>query len=108
MFSRSGGKEKPMTHSSRLDDPRYATKAWARYRRILCWMSFTAFIVAALSLWWLNNVTDGLTWIEAVIIGVGIAVTIIVTAALMGLVFLSSGTGHDEQIEDPFKDLVDD
>jgi hypothetical protein len=26
-------------------------------------------------------------------------------AALMGLVFLSSGTGHDESIEDPFEDV---
>jgi len=26
------------------------------------------------------------------------------TAALMGLVFLSSGTGHDESIDDPTND----
>jgi hypothetical protein len=25
-------------------------------------------------------------------------------AALMGLVFLSSGSGHDEAIDDPFED----
>jgi len=28
-------------------------------------------------------------------------------SALMGLVFLSSGTGHDESIEDPFADEAD-
>ena len=28
-------------------------------------------------------------------------------AALMGLVFLSSGSGHDEAIEDPFEDDPD-
>jgi hypothetical protein len=28
-------------------------------------------------------------------------------SALMGLVFLSSGTGHDESIEDPLRDLHD-
>jgi hypothetical protein len=30
------------------------------------------------------------------------------TAALMGLVFLSSGSGHDEAIEDPFANLAGD
>lgn len=30
----------------------------------------------------------------------GIGATILITAALMGLVFLSSGTGHDEAIDD--------
>ncbi len=30
----------------------------------------------------------------------GVMVTMLLTAALMGLVFLSSGTGHDESIED--------
>jgi len=30
------------------------------------------------------------------------------TAALMGLVFLSSGTGHDESIEDRLSDGADD
>jgi hypothetical protein len=32
---------------------------------------------------------------------------ILLTAALMGLVFLSSGSGHDDSIEDPFKDEAD-
>ena len=32
---------------------------------------------------------------------------IMLTAALMGLVFLSSGSGHDEAIDDPFADEAD-
>jgi hypothetical protein len=32
---------------------------------------------------------------------------IMLTAALMGLVFLSSGSGHDEAIDDPFEDEAD-
>jgi len=31
----------------------------------------------------------------------GVAFAVMLTAALMGLVFLSSGTGHDESIDDP-------
>jgi hypothetical protein len=34
----------------------------------------------------------------------GVAFTIMLMAALMGLVFLSSGTGHDESISDPEDD----
>ena len=34
----------------------------------------------------------------------GIGFTMMLGAALMGLVFLSSGTGHDEAIDDPLDD----
>ena len=34
----------------------------------------------------------------------GIGVMMLLMGALMGLVFLSSGTGHDESIADPNKD----
>lgn len=37
----------------------------------------------------------------------GIFFTVLLAAALMGLVFLSSGTGHDESIRDPFADMND-
>jgi hypothetical protein len=37
----------------------------------------------------------------------GIGGAVLLTAALMGLVFLSSGSGHDESIEDPFADIAD-
>ena len=36
----------------------------------------------------------------------GIAVMLLLASALMGLVFLSSGSGHDEAIEDPFEEEV--
>ena len=34
----------------------------------------------------------------------GIGLTMMLMAALMGLVFLSSGTGHDESIADPLNE----
>jgi len=41
-----------------------------------------------------------LSWVAiAAAIG-GFGGTIMLAAALMGLVFLSSGTGHDEQVQD--------
>lgn len=97
-----------MQSPPKMDDPRYAAMAWARFRRILGWMTLVAVGVAAVSLYWLNRDGQGLTLVEFIIIGLGIILTIMLTAALMGLVFLSSGTGHDEQIDDPFKDIADD
>jgi hypothetical protein len=96
-----------MTRSSPLDDPEYARFAWARYRRLMRWMLvFTLFVtVAALtSFWWFN----GMVSIHFFIATAGaIIASMMLMAALMGLVFLSSGTGHDEAIDDPFKDEAD-
>ena len=39
--------------------------------------------------------------------GLGIGAAMMLMAALMGLVFLSSGTGHDESIADPLEDERD-
>ena len=36
----------------------------------------------------------------------GIGFTMLLGSALMGLVFLSSGTGHDEAVEDPFEEEI--
>ncbi len=90
-----------------LDDPEYAAFAWGRFKRILRWMALAALLTAALAelvlyLWLgeLNFVTASATFL-------GVFVTMMVAAALMGLMFLSSGTGHDERVEDPLKGEVD-
>lgn len=90
-----------------LDDPEYAAFAWGRFKRILRWMALAALLTAALAelvlyLWLgeLNFVTASATFL-------GVFVTMMVAAALMGLMFLSSGTGHDERVEDPLKGEID-
>lgn len=96
-----------MTRQSRLDDPDYSGFAWSRYWRLMRWMLAAALVVTAVALfafWWNNGMVSIHFFIAtaAAIIG-----AIMLTAALMGLVFLSSGSGHDEAIEDPFEDEVD-
>jgi hypothetical protein len=54
--------------------------------------------------WWQNGVVSIHFYIATTGAIVG---AIMLTAALMGLVFLSSGSGHDEAIDDPFEDEVD-
>lgn len=83
-----------------LDDRRLAAFAWARYRRILRIMALGALLVALLVagyLWWSSG---PLPWLFLLFTMAGIWTTIMMAAALMGLMFLSSGTGHDEIIED--------
>ena len=97
-----------MTRPSRLDDPDYAAFAWKRYWRLMRWMfgvTLTVTVIALTSFWYQN----GFVSIHFFIATAGAIVgAMMLTAALMGLVFLSSGSGQDEAIEDPFEDLADD
>lgn len=96
-----------MTRPSRLDDPEYNRFAWARYWRLMRWMAAVTILVTVLVLttfWW-NN---GMVSIHFFIATAGaIIFSMMLTAGLMGLVFLSSGSGHDESIEDIFEDEAD-
>jgi hypothetical protein len=55
-------------------------------------------IVAALGVLYALGALVSIHFVIATVLGVGIAMMLM--AALMGLVFLSSGTGHDESIDD--------
>ncbi len=95
-----------MVKYSPLDDPDRASFAWARYRRLMRWMAMFSLAVTAAVLtifWWV----EGFVSIHFFIATAGAVIaSIMLMAALMGLVFLSSGTGHDEAIDDPFEDLA--
>ncbi len=90
-----------------LDDPEYAAFAWGRYRAILGWMSGFAVLVAlfcAAIMWWLLGEFQLHMMIATML---GVFLTVWLAAALMGLMFLSSGSGHDERIEDPLAGEID-
>ena len=89
-----------MAGISPLDDPENVRLAWARYRMMMKWMGLaTALIVAGIlaSMYWLVGMISIHFYIATAL---GVGATVMLMAALMGLVFLSSGTGHDEAIED--------
>ena len=96
-----------MTRHSRLDEPDYSGFAWGRYWRLMRWM--LAFTVAV------TIVVLGIFYSQYGMISIhfyiatagGIVVMLLLASSLMGLVFLSSGSGHDEAIEDPFEEEVD-
>lgn len=72
---------------------------WTRYRMILKRMALVALAMVVLALGWLHWFGGGLTIHLVVATTIGIGATIMMGAALMGLVFLSSGTGHDEEVD---------
>jgi hypothetical protein len=93
-----------MIPRSPLDDPGNAAFAWARYRRLMRWMGGVTLAVVVVCLAILYR-SDGFVSIHFFIAaGLGIGAAMMLMAALMGLVFLSNGTGHDDSIVDPFED----
>ena len=93
-----------MIPRSPLDDPRLAGFAWARFKRLMKLMGTITLVVmlAAVALLYRSNGFVSVHFYIATALGIGAAM--LLTSALMGLVFLSSGTGHDDAIIDPLKD----
>lgn len=93
-----------MTRHSPLDDPAIAAYAWRRFRRLLKWMfgGTVLVVLAVMALLYFRNEPVSVHFYIATALGVGF--TAMLTAALMGLVFLSSGTGHDESVVDGDRD----
>lgn len=88
-------------HPSPLEDPANANFAWARYRRLMAWMAGFTLAVVLVCLVMLERREALISPHFYIATALGIGVAMMLTAALMGLVFLSSGTGHDEAIADP-------
>ena len=96
-----------MARRSPLDDPENAAHAWARYRRLMRFMFlFTVGVVAiAMALLYKQNGLVSVHFFIATALGIGLSM--LLTSALMGLVFLSHGTGHDESVDNSLDDLDD-
>lgn len=81
----------------RKPDYERAAIAWERYKKVMRWMVLLAAVTVALSLLYLeqSGAPMPLHLVVATIAGVGL--TVLVGTGLMGLVFLSSRSGHDEE-----------
>lgn len=92
---------------SPLDNPSNAAHAWARYKRIMramAWFTLAVVLATLAFLFWQNGFVS-INFFIATALGIG--GTMLLAAALMGLVFLSSGTGHDAAVSDPLSDVPD-
>lgn len=88
-----------MVGKSPLDDPENAAHAWARYRRLMRFMFgiTVGTVVIALALLYKHQGVVSIHFYIAVALGIGFSM--LLTSALMGLVFLSNGTGHDASVD---------
>lgn len=88
-----------MVQKSPLDDPENAAHAWARYRRIMkILLAITVLtVLVALGLLFAFNGMVSVHFYIAV--ALGISFTMLLGGGLMGLAFLSNGTGHDASVD---------
>lgn len=90
-----------MAKKSPLEDTTTSAHAWARYRRLMGYLGLMTLgiIAVAFALVYWSGEPVSIHFYIALALGFGF--TVMLTGALMGLIFLSSGTGHDESVEDP-------
>ncbi len=94
-----------MVRKSPLDDPENAAHAWARFRRIMRFMMALTVGVVIIALAVLYNQVEDVSPHFFIATALGIGFSMLLMSALMGLVFMSSGTGHDESVDNSLDDL---
>ena len=82
-----------------LDDPAYARFAWRRFRRILLAVTGVGIVAAVVAVHLLGRAYGPLGWVATLATIGGVVGSVAMAGALMGLAFMSSGTGHDEAVE---------
>ena len=91
--------QRPPNPPQGLDDPDYARFAWRRFRELMAWMTLAAAVCVAAVIAGMAYVQGPLHLVTMLAIIGGVGGSVMMAAALMGLVFLSSGTGHDEDVD---------
>ena len=89
-----------MAKPSPLDDPDSATFAWARFKRIMRLMSAVTAVVVIAALVYLWATVGDVPIHFYIATALGIGASMLLMSALMGLVFMSNGTGHDDAVAD--------
>ncbi len=88
-----------MARKSPLDDPVNAAHAWARYRQIMKWLMAATTLTVGIAIATLFAFNGMISVHFYIATAIGISLTMLLGGALMGLVFLSNGTGHDEAVD---------
>lgn len=72
--------------------------AWGPFRRLMRVVTACAALAVAVALAWLRATGAPARWELWLAVSGGIAGTVLLTGALMGLVFVSSRSGHDDSV----------
>lgn len=94
-----------MVSKSPLDDPINAAHAWARYRQIMKLLLAATVLVVAVAVGVLFAFNGAISVHFYIAVALGISLTMLLGGGLMGLVFLSNGTGHDESVDNQLPGL---
>jgi hypothetical protein len=86
----------PLPRKGKPDYER-AAAAWARYWKIMRWMALAAIVTVLLSLIYLKSFGDPVSMQMVIATVAGVGLTMLVGTGLMGLVFLSNRSGHDDE-----------
>lgn len=89
-----------MARKSPLDDARTAAAAWARWRRLMVLVGGVTILTIAAALAYFHAQDEPVSIHFYIALTLGVGATMMLGGALMGLAFLSSGTGHDDSIGD--------
>lgn len=87
----------PIPPRSRAPDYERAALAWARYKAMMRWMALAAFVSVLLALIWLKSTGAPLPTHAVIATVAGVGLSVLLGTALMGLVFLSNNSGHDDE-----------
>ena len=88
-----------MPNKSPLDDPENAAYAWARFRQIMKVLMAVTVLIVIIALTMLYAFNGMISVHFYIAVALGISFTMLLGGGLMGLVFLSNGTGHDESVD---------
>jgi tetrahydromethanopterin S-methyltransferase subunit D len=75
-----------------------------RYWRLVAIMATVAAIAIVAALWYLQRSGTPLRLHVALATGLGVGLTLLLAGVLMGLVFFSARSGHDQAVSDETRD----
>lgn len=87
-----------MARKSPLEDAPTAAFAWKRWRRMMALMAAVTGLTVGAAFAWFATGDEPVSIHFYIATALGIGVMMLLTGALMGLVFLSNGTGHDDAV----------
>lgn len=87
-----------MNRKSPLEDKPNAAFAWKRWRRMMALMTAVTLVTLGAVFTWFATGDEPVSIHFYIATALGIGAMMLLTGALMGLVFLSNGTGHDDSI----------
>jgi len=76
-----------------------AAAAWKRYWVIMRWMALLSVVTVLLSLIYLKSAGRPLSIHMMIATIAGVGLTVMVAAGLMGLLFVSNRSGHDDEAD---------